>query len=1083
MNALMIIVTTLMVLTGGVISVSPEHHHHHHNHHNKGGNNFPIRRYAATKGGGGGGRPPPSLRGGPPGSPPRIMSRSDNGHPPLNNQTQDRYRRLVPYMTFYIPSTNSDFSLPINQAYNYMPIRPQRPQEQPQQHYHQHPHHQTSHKQAGMVLKQRPRHPAHSGSGTESQSSRAYQSYKPQNHQMQHVHHQGPSLNAVLISNAPVKYEYSQHHQLVPSTQSIYPTNAPSANSEEHEQHHVGLMYKPRHHSSQQQIQSRSPKLYADDNHSPSPLPNYHSIQPNDIGSSNGDGSSVGGLVMSTPAPILVSTRNPIKYQPVNVHKKQHINPFLPTNKLPGPFTPLAFNGGSSQTGSDHYFIGTANNEESEPKPSPSPIYLRPKSQTTYVLVKPSPEPNQLHYHEKPARLPAIQNQHAVYKDKHVYSDEPELFHPPQKHIPLSEPDSLDGPEYYKTEPKHISRPNFQEEPEAYHKPSPRPFYKPIYNEELEVYKSNPIADTVKYSTPKSIPIEYSTPRPHPIPYLNGVGYSQPSTNYPPSAQSVSTTSRPRPRHKPHHHHKHSRGSTKAPPVRQHLTENIDTSNHQLYSPNYLNHFAADYKSHVKHTYHAPQPIKAAKLITPILDHDEEVLQYQKSPRPVVYEPQHIPLPVATPTQIVDTATTSGSTSLADLLKKLQDSNHLPKTLTPDNIDNSIRTLVKILNNLKSSQQVHQQPSQAHLEQDYDYQQQLPGVPVPEQTPDLVLSKPTSSVEDDENETSQYEPPLPHSSDLGTVAPGPTSGKAGVDYPNLATIPETSFSCKQQRYKGFFGDPETNCQVWHYCDLNGGKASFLCPNGTIFSQVALTCDWWFNVKCSSTAQLYVLNERLYKYILPFNPKFPEDYNGPLVDKYLAIKFQEMEEKMKKQKAKGKPMVKSSTENENDELNGNKLEDNDERYNQNQPYPIQYVTEASIGATASTTGLPIVTASTPITLEDINADLERGRVADGVVTTTNQSPPSSSPIVVTGPSAPDSSSTEDENGKEPVTALSPMVAAEVLVPHYPTPSGMPLDTTSRYAPNLRSGQVVIEIKNDGTSGHITPNHYYREGKRK
>lgn len=39
------------------------------------------------------------------------------------------------------------------------------------------------------------------------------------------------------------------------------------------------------------------------------------------------------------------------------------------------------------------------------------------------------------------------------------------------------------------------------------------------------------------------------------------------------------------------------------------------------------------------------------------------------------------------------------------------------------------------------------------------------------------------------------------------------------------------------RYKGFFGDIETGCQVWHYCDLNGGQASFLCPNATIFSQV------------------------------------------------------------------------------------------------------------------------------------------------------------------------------------------------------------------------------------------------------
>ncbi|XP_014477491.1 PREDICTED: uncharacterized protein LOC106745949 isoform X2 [Dinoponera quadriceps] len=132
---------------------------------------------------------------------------------------------------------------------------------------------------------------------------------------------------------------------------------------------------------------------------------------------------------------------------------------------------------------------------------------------------------------------------------------------------------------------------------------------------------------------------------------------------------------------------------------------------------------------------------------------------------------------------------------------------------------------------------------------------------------------------------------------------GATRGKPNVDYPAYATIPETSFSCKEQRYKGFFGDPATGCQVWHYCDLNGGKSSFLCPNGTIFSQVALTCDWWFNVKCETTTQLYVLNERLYKYILPIMPKFPEDFTGPEVDRYLELKFKEMEAKMKEKKLK------------------------------------------------------------------------------------------------------------------------------------------------------------------------------------
>lgn len=42
---------------------------------------------------------------------------------------------------------------------------------------------------------------------------------------------------------------------------------------------------------------------------------------------------------------------------------------------------------------------------------------------------------------------------------------------------------------------------------------------------------------------------------------------------------------------------------------------------------------------------------------------------------------------------------------------------------------------------------------------------------------------------------------------------GGTPGRPGIDYPTLAVIPQTSFDCKIQRYKGFFGDPETKCQV------------------------------------------------------------------------------------------------------------------------------------------------------------------------------------------------------------------------------------------------------------------------------
>lgn len=34
------------------------------------------------------------------------------------------------------------------------------------------------------------------------------------------------------------------------------------------------------------------------------------------------------------------------------------------------------------------------------------------------------------------------------------------------------------------------------------------------------------------------------------------------------------------------------------------------------------------------------------------------------------------------------------------------------------------------------------------------------------------------------------------------------------------------------------------------CEADGRQHSFLCPNGTVFSQRLLTCDWWYNVRCS-----------------------------------------------------------------------------------------------------------------------------------------------------------------------------------------------------------------------------------------
>lgn len=192
------------------------------------------------------------------------------------------------------------------------------------------------------------------------------------------------------------------------------------------------------------------------------------------------------------------------------------------------------------------------------------------------------------------------------------------------------------------------------------------------------------------------------------------------------------------------------------------------------------------------------------------------------------------------------------TSSLAEILHKLQASNHLPHTLTPDNIDNSIKTLIRILNNLKQTQTIVANPPQHHEAKptsnshDYDYHTDTESEQQQEEEEQKEHDNPPTVVAhvDAHVLPSKYCSGAANK-DLGLIFitfhldkhPGPTTGRAGIDYPNYAEIPKTSFECTQQRYKGFFGDPETNCQVWHYCDLNGGKASFLCPNGTIFSQV------------------------------------------------------------------------------------------------------------------------------------------------------------------------------------------------------------------------------------------------------
>uniref|UniRef100_T1JG13 Chitin-binding type-2 domain-containing protein n=1 Tax=Strigamia maritima TaxID=126957 RepID=T1JG13_STRMM len=89
-------------------------------------------------------------------------------------------------------------------------------------------------------------------------------------------------------------------------------------------------------------------------------------------------------------------------------------------------------------------------------------------------------------------------------------------------------------------------------------------------------------------------------------------------------------------------------------------------------------------------------------------------------------------------------------------------------------------------------------------------------------------------------------------------------GVAGLDYPTYRAVPRgLTFKCFH-RAAGFYADPDTQCQVWHLCDLHGRKHSFLCPNRTMFNQQIRGCDWWYNVDCDGSVALYSNNDDLYR---------------------------------------------------------------------------------------------------------------------------------------------------------------------------------------------------------------------------
>ncbi|OQV21181.1 hypothetical protein BV898_04941 [Hypsibius exemplaris] len=90
------------------------------------------------------------------------------------------------------------------------------------------------------------------------------------------------------------------------------------------------------------------------------------------------------------------------------------------------------------------------------------------------------------------------------------------------------------------------------------------------------------------------------------------------------------------------------------------------------------------------------------------------------------------------------------------------------------------------------------------------------------------------------------------------------SAVPGQTYPTLSYIPQTGFTCSSARQPGFYADPDTGCQVFRRCEANNYMFSYICPNSTLFNQITLVCDYWYNVQCGASQQFVdYSNPRIY----------------------------------------------------------------------------------------------------------------------------------------------------------------------------------------------------------------------------
>lgn len=73
---------------------------------------------------------------------------------------------------------------------------------------------------------------------------------------------------------------------------------------------------------------------------------------------------------------------------------------------------------------------------------------------------------------------------------------------------------------------------------------------------------------------------------------------------------------------------------------------------------------------------------------------------------------------------------------------------------------------------------------------------------------------------------------------------------------NLGSTPTNlQADCSGEALFGMYADLSSGCSSYHVCH-GGRRDTFTCPEGTLFSQELMTCDYWYRVSCGSNGESY-----------------------------------------------------------------------------------------------------------------------------------------------------------------------------------------------------------------------------------